>query len=820
MAKQLTFVFLVTLAMASFLNSDTSPAMKQMDITKYEPTFESIAGLYNRPRTKRSLVNGPLDYKTVEVRPDATIIMKDATFKSNSDRIGLGFFFGKNLNFISPDETKMSLLDNHIPVTQLRFVKDSIEYLETVFTCEAAGRRCIYVRYDLKNTHARSKKDVDIWTTIIQKKHHELYEHNNEDYLPFETVEKPWHEGVESTHSKNCLIKNDKILLSYNIDDGISVEYNSKEHRYPNMLHFASTLSPGECKKIDIIMPYECLDYIEPRPNQEQALAKRTAMSFSSDMTTELWKSGFDEALDRTVKQWKEILNKSTRISVPEEPINRIYNTLTLNCFQLITHSPEKPYYLPGQGGFNNYNTVYGWEAGFMLSALDAKGHHEVVEKVLDYLITTQDNSKGPDGEISSAEGTFRPHIFWMCETGAILKIFAEHCLLSRDEVWFRGVSDSIVKACSWICNERNRTKQFDPNGNKVKHYGLMPKGRVHDWPDRGYFFFTDTNTYLGLKKASEALLNMGHPDGKRFLDEAEDYKKCIEEAIKNATYFDEDGDIYIANEAYGKADGNVMTSYGVDGPLYMIATGLIDAHDDRVVLIEASLRKLGFLNDVFAFRLLKMEDETLENILLKKTGGKYDLFYLTTAENIWHKTWLERGELAKTLKCFYSTLAYATTLDTHIASERFCPQLPFFAPWQPNASANGRIIQMIHRTLFYQDGNELHLLKGMPSPWLKPGKSIFVKDACLEIGKLNLEVNCIPLEEKDILINLKYSLKGTKEIDSLFINLNLPYGYQVDTIKINNNKQKFEYNSEQSTLKIINPADNLRLEVKLANVS
>ena len=188
-----------------------------MDIKKHEPTFESIAGLYNRPRTKRLLVNGPLDYKIVEVRPDATIIMKDATFKSKSNWIGLGVTFGKNLDFVNPYEVKISLLDNHIPVACLRFKQDSIEYQKTVFTGEVAGRRCIYVHYNINNTHMKAKKEVDIWAMVIQKEHCELYEHANEDYVPFETVKKPWYDCVASTHSKNYLVKNDKILLSYDI---------------------------------------------------------------------------------------------------------------------------------------------------------------------------------------------------------------------------------------------------------------------------------------------------------------------------------------------------------------------------------------------------------------------------------------------------------------------------------------------------------------------------------------------------------------------------------------------------------------------------
>lgn len=39
-----------------------------------------------------------------------------------------------------------------------------------------------------------------------------------------------------------------------------------------------------------------------------------------------------------------------------------IYRTLSLNNLQFLGSSPGCAWYKPGQGGFNGFSVVYGWE--------------------------------------------------------------------------------------------------------------------------------------------------------------------------------------------------------------------------------------------------------------------------------------------------------------------------------------------------------------------------------------------------------------------------------------------------------------------------
>lgn len=743
-----------------------------------EPSFEHISGLYARPRTKRLLINGPVDYKIIEVRPDFTMIMKDATLKSKQSRIGFGFAEGEVPKLFNFNDTSQKLLDDYIPIVISKVKKNNLEYKQVAFTADNNGRRNIYIRLSIKNLHPCAKQNAILWFTVIQKEHDELYEISNEDYLPYQTLQAPWFEGVPLSCCENCLLQDENIVISYKVAEEISVQYINNMGHGSNMLKFSTELSCGETREIDIVIPYEGLSYIEPEDGHQEAISIRLKNRYPISQKNELNSYTFDNLLANTVSQWEEILSRSTRIEVPEAAIQKVYNTLSLNNHQLLAHPPEKPFSICGQGGCNDYGLVYGWESSFLLNAMDSQNFHKEVRKVLEYFLAIQDNSKGPEGDIHSSEGTFRPSIHWMCETGAILKVFGMHYWLTKDKEWLAAVSPKLIKACKWIADERKSTKQFNETGTQVNHYGLLPKGRVHDWPDRGYFFFSDTYTCEGLKIVADALADIGHPEGSLWQNEAEDYRICILNAVENATYTNplDKHNIFIANEVYGTSE-NIMTSYGLDGPACLLATNIIEPSDERVPLIELGLRQLGVMNDLFAVKLYKMEDEGLEQLLLKKSNNKYDLYYVNGAEYIWHKVWIERGELDKALNYFYSTIAFSTTFDTGYCNERFCPQMPWLVPWQPNGSGNGRIISMIHQALFYEKDGCLNILAGSPASWLKPGNRIEVRNGLTVSGQLSFAIEC-DVEKKDgryYNIKASFSLSKENRIQSILVALRLP---------------------------------------------
>lgn len=447
----------------------------------------------------------------------------------------------------------------------------------------------------------------------------------------------------------------------------------------------------------------------------------------------------FETEWQRQRDLWNRQCGRAASIDVPEAIVQEIYRVLTCNDLQFLGSGKGLPYLKPGQGGFSSFSTVYGWESSNYLPVMDRQGFHDEVGRVLDYFLTTQHGHKGPEGDISTAEGSFRPHIHWMCETGAILGIFADHAIFSGDFARLRKDAGALLKAARWIQGQRARTRDLLPDGSRSTHYGLMPPGRATDWPDIGYSLFTDAYTWRGLDKLARAFEVAGFAEAGWLRTEAEDYRQCILASMK-AVLPETAAELSKTPSNREQGEKPVLVSHSA-----LLESMLIDSRDDLVKRIEDSLRRSGGMDDLFATRMPEMEDATLLKIQEKSAGGEIDLYYVNSSEKVWHRVWLERGERMKALRYFYMTLAYSTSRDVHVASERFCPQLVWLLPWQPNASGNGRILEMIINSLCLEQRDSMELLFGAPDAWFARGTPLGIRNLRTAFGIFSFSVRPAP---------------------------------------------------------------------------
>jgi hypothetical protein len=81
------------------------------------------------------------------------------------------------------------------------------------------------------------------------------------------------------------------------------------------------------------------------------------------------------------------------------------------------------------------------------------------------------------------------------------------------------------------------------------------------------------------------------------------------------------------------------------------------------------------------------------------------------------------------------------------------------YSPFQPNASGNGRLLDMFRRMVVDdQDPNTVWLLRGCPRRWFGEGKSIVVADAATAFGKLGIRTTST---EKTIAADLSLAASG-----------------------------------------------------------
>jgi hypothetical protein len=754
-----------------------------MNKTRNMPEFCEIAGKYRRTNTKRAYIHKAGDYKLIEVRSDFAVLCKDATIKDTLPIMGLAWFLGENNEMPDFNKTEQSFYEGFLPIHICSYEKDFIEYEQTAFTANINGVPVIALKLRIFNSHPASQNKAIVTFSAVNCEFAELYNEGDEDYIPFVSLPDRWLKGEDFQFRNNSLFCGDNVAAHFVSRINPVILSN-------NLVRFEKLLGLNEETEIIVYMPYEWAPY---RTVEEVKISTRKNNFIEK---VETFKGlEFDNLLEETAGYWRSLQKRATQISVPEYPVDRIYKTLTLNSLQLIAFPPESPFAICGQGGKSDMSILYAWESKYLLNALDILGFGEYTRPVIDYYLSIQ-SQDGPEGKITSKQGAFRPYIWWMVETGAVMRTIAYHYYSSKDKDWLSKIEKNVVDACEWVYIERNATKVLDVNGLKVKHYGLLPEGRVHDWPDYGNFYFSDAYTWEAYMLCAKALEEIGSANSEKYLLDSKDYLSCIREAYSKSTY-PLPGDkslTYYSNQVYGKPD-HLMSSYGLDGPTCMMETGVIDSNDVLIKSFYASLKALKYIEDIFTCRLNGSEGDFYEGIYEKAGGSNNRRFYTNTSETVWNRVFLRNGDLHDALRMFYSVLAFSTSKDLGIVSERFSPEMEWFIPWQPNGSGNGRILQMINSMLFYEDDDRiLHLLKGVPSHWLKPGDVIRVDSGRVLSAEIDLLVVCsVDGNEIRIDLNLKNnSLKG------LCISMNRTDAFLSNhkgVKSIQNNGTEFEFN-------------------------
>ncbi len=728
------------------------------------PSYAAMSAITPLPGTKRIYLQQPCDHRIITVRPDMKFLTYAAAPKHSGQVVGYGFVIINDSSVVSFDYETMeqSFEKECLPLLTQRVSQQGFSFEQTAFTTMTKdGRKLLLVRLAIQRLSAESERNLTLAWLTVSAPHSRFYSHPNEDYIVFEPWAAAWESPLELETAEHAQREGGILFNAFRYSKNVLPRTRRIAGAH---LIFDISFERVEAAAIEFIIPYEGLQLAEA---MGAVSAGRTQPGiFAASECDQLLSLSFHDEYQRQVRGWGRMLSRATTIKVPEKIVQTIYGVLTCNNLQFMGANTATPHVKPGQGGFNSFSTVYGWESSNYLSVMDAQGFHSEVERVLDYFLTTQYGHKGPDGDISSAEGSFRPHIHWMCETGAIIGIFADHAVLSGDFNRLRRDAAALLKAAGWISRERARTKETRPGGGRPAHYGLMPPGRATDWPDYCYSLFTDAYTWRGLDKLARSFEIGGLAEAGRLRAEADEYRQCILASLK--TLMEEQAQESSPQEKKPETDvPPVLLSH-----MALLDSKIIDAQDDLIGVIEAEFRHLGAMNDLFATRMAEMEDVELMKIQEKTAGGEIDLYYVNSAEKVWHRLWLERGERIKALRYFYMTLAYSTSRDVHIASERFCPQLIWLLPWQPNASGNGRILEMILHSLCLEYQDALHLLAGVPDAWFASGGPIGLSGLCTAFGLFSFTLQ--PNSAKSG--RFTFSYECARDIPQRFL-LSLPTG-------------------------------------------
>ena len=289
-----------------------------------------------------------------------------------------------------------------------------------------------------------------------------------------------------------------------------------------------------------------------------------------------------------------------------------------------------------------------------------------------------------------------------------------------------------ILKASQWIVGEIKATRKRNPDGTRPLYYGLMPFGWATDG-DVGYVVsMTDGYTFWGLEKTVELLEQIGHEDASEFRKELELYRTDIAVAVKGLAQpngfierkiVTDDKDMIITKK-FANVGGSAMLGYcGAVEPDSKIFSNFIKFYEEE--------RAVGYF-------LGNMDRE---------------IAYIGTAEYIWQQIYFSLGEWKKAFAAIQTNLKYGMTQDTYQVQERFSRRNPAITPWQPNGSGDGRMLDIMLNSLYFESDEGVTLLAAIPFSWLQANNTIELKNLYTKTGRVSLEVKVLDTKTCEVFL-------------------------------------------------------------------
>jgi hypothetical protein len=539
---------------------------------------------------------------------------------------------------------------------------------------------------------------------------------------------------------------------------------------------------------------------------------------FTEAEIEKLRKLDYFTARDQREMELEEILRRGMKIQVPEEIVNNIYKAQILYNQTHLVQARDRDYYMP----VDTFEGVWPWSQMRQLTAMDEYGYHDDVRKSLTYFLKIQGKRPPNNLKVNSYEGVFpssgtfdesgweqdsestiygliakeragKEQEFpnWVSNTGCVLYAFGEHYFYTRDRRWLESVSPALIKACDWIINERQVTKEKDAQGQKALHYGLLPPGQPYDTEadqkPSYYFCHTDGLTYKGLRHVAEALAEIGHPEGRRLLDEAESYRQDILEVMRRTRQKDPNLPPY-PEQLHGPEQWG---SFG-SGAINLVESGLLDPRDPAFVQIENYMKKNFNLN------VLGLTGRCRQS---GKDERKKVSYYVVQSDYVYHYAWLRRGEIEKALLTFYSALSFGVDKETLGAVERFMLLDRRYTPFFTDTPHLSELCSLIRRSILMEYGSDLLLLAAAPRRWLEAGKKIEVENAPMYFGEMSLRVES-QVDKEKIGAELDMHMERPERVQNIRLRLPHPTRQRMKQVTVNGTAWK-NFDAEQEVIEL-----------------
>ncbi|MBI2439754.1 MAG: hypothetical protein HYV35_00095 [Lentisphaerae bacterium] len=406
---------------------------------------------------------------------------------------------------------------------------------------------------------------------------------------------------------------------------------------------------------------------------------------------------------------------------------------LPISISQLLVRFPDVKGLVPTQGGIPERHLVWVWEAVCMLTPLLPLGWFAHVRAGIENIFSLQDGGCPPKGRLTTTAGAVgTTGLKWLCTTGGAVSLAADYYRYSRDEEFLSEYLPRLLRALRWIVGEIRATRRLNLDGARPTTYGLMPFGVATDGDNGHIIAMTDAYSYRGLEKGVALLEDIQHGEAGSFRAELLQYR----------------ADIAAAVEAITRPDGFIERAIVTGDPEERIFKGF-----DNIcgAFLLATCNAIEANTSAFRRYVAFFEKHMTHGCFTGKMDR--EVMYMGLGEWAWQDIYLRLGEWKKAFAAAQVHLKYGLTQDTHQGLERFALNDPAFCPFQPNGSGNGRALETILKSFYFETDSEAVLLAGIPFAWLRSNRTTALRNLHTAHGRLNLEVQLLNPDRCELIV-------------------------------------------------------------------
>jgi hypothetical protein len=422
----------------------------------------------------------------------------------------------------------------------------------------------------------------------------------------------------------------------------------------------------------------------------------------------------WDEA-EQLLKQASAYWKNSTGlpygvIDVPDRDVQALLDASIRELYQMRYVINGLPAFFFGPWCYNDYWVLDG---SFVTEAMEMLGRGDDSDGYVEYLMLHQRK----DGRFQCIPN------FWK-ETGIAVYTMYRHARMRQDRQWLQSRWPQFSKAVEAI--KGFRAMSNDP---KSLNYRLSPIG----FGDGGIGHEAEyTNNYwllAGMNAAVDAAKWLGkNDDAAAWEKEYRDYQNVFQKAIARDAKVDSHGNRYIPVVMGPKPPEH--PTRGQWAFCQAVYPGCIFAKDDPLML--GTLKMLA--------------SREIQGGIVEDSGW---IGVWPQCGSFYGHDWLWLGDGQKAAKLLYAFARHASPVwnwrEEMPKQTKPGEQFPYSKQVggdMPHVSAAAEFIRLTAHLLAFDRGQELHLLEGLPTAWLKPGMTTRVNGLGTPFGPLHMELS------------------------------------------------------------------------------